>query len=78
MTAKLGEIQACVFDAYGTLFDFASATRGCRDSLGDDLDKLTVLWVTSNFSTPGCARYRGSMPIFGKSPEMPSTSPWRR
>ena len=44
MTAKLGEIQAYVFDAYGTLFDFASATRGCRDSLGDDLDKLTVLW----------------------------------
>jgi 2-haloacid dehalogenase len=44
MTAKFGEIQACVFDAYGTLFDFASATRGCRDSLGDDLDKLTVLW----------------------------------
>ena len=45
MTAKLGEVQACVFDAYGTLFDFASATRGCRDLLGgDDLDKLTTLW----------------------------------
>jgi 2-haloacid dehalogenase len=44
MTAKLGEIQACVFDAYGTLFDFASATRGCRDLLGDELDRLTALW----------------------------------
>jgi 2-haloacid dehalogenase len=45
MTAKLGQVQACVFDAYGTLFDFASATRGCRDLLGaDDLDKLTTLW----------------------------------
>jgi 2-haloacid dehalogenase len=42
---KLGEIQACVFDAYGTLFDLASATRGCRDLLGDDdLGKLTALW----------------------------------
>lgn len=44
MAAKLGEVRACVFDAYGTLFDFASATRGCRDFLGDDLDRLTVLW----------------------------------
>ena len=41
---RLGEIRACVFDAYGTLFDFASATRGCRDLLGDDLDGLTALW----------------------------------
>lgn len=37
-------IQACVFDAYGTLFDFASAARGCRDLLGDSFDRLTVLW----------------------------------
>jgi len=37
-------IKACVFDAYGTLFDFAAAARNCRDVLGDDIDKLTVLW----------------------------------
>ena len=37
-------IEACVFDAYGTLFDFATAARKCRDVLGDDIDKLTVLW----------------------------------
>ena len=37
-------IKACVFDAYGTLFDFAAAARKCRDVLGDDIDKLTVLW----------------------------------
>ncbi len=37
-------VKACVFDAYGTLFDFASAARSCRDVLGDDLDKLTALW----------------------------------
>ena len=36
--------RACVFDAYGTLFDFASAARGCRDVLGDSLDKLATLW----------------------------------
>lgn len=37
-------ISACVFDAYGTLFDFASAARGCRDTLGEDTDRLTALW----------------------------------
>src|SRR5262249_30421388 len=37
-------VQACVFDAYGTLFDFASAARGCRDVLGDAIDGLTALW----------------------------------
>lgn len=37
-------IQSCVFDAYGTLFDFAAAARNCRDVLGDDIDRLTALW----------------------------------
>src|SRR6516165_8619512 len=37
-------IKACVFDAYGTLFDFASAARSCGDVLGDNVDKLTALW----------------------------------
>src|SRR5215211_293737 len=40
----ISNIKACVFDAYGTLFDFAWAARSCRDVLGDDIDKLTVLW----------------------------------
>jgi 2-haloacid dehalogenase len=37
-------VKACVFDAYGTLFDFAAAAKGCRDVLGDTIDKLTALW----------------------------------
>jgi 2-haloacid dehalogenase len=41
---RLTGIKACVFDAYGTLFDFASAAKGCRDVLGDDTDRLTTLW----------------------------------
>jgi len=40
----LAGVQACVFDAYGTLFDFASAARGCRDVLGEAIDRLTALW----------------------------------
>jgi len=41
---RLSGIKACVFDAYGTLFDFAAAAKGCRDVLGDDIDKLTAIW----------------------------------
>lgn len=37
-------IAACVFDAYGTLFDFASAAQKCRDVLGDRVDAVTALW----------------------------------
>jgi 2-haloacid dehalogenase len=37
-------IRACVFDAYGTLFDFASAAAGCADVLGDKAAPLTALW----------------------------------
>lgn len=41
---RLDGIQACVFDAYGTLFDYASAAAGCRDVLGDKIERLTALW----------------------------------
>jgi 2-haloacid dehalogenase len=41
---SLSGIKACVFDAYGTLFDFAAAAKGCRDVLGDDIDRLTAIW----------------------------------
>ena len=44
MNSPLTGIRACVFDAYGTLFDFAAAARGCRDVLGDRIDALTSLW----------------------------------
>jgi 2-haloacid dehalogenase len=43
-TTKLDNIEACVFDAYGTLFDFNSATERCRDVLGDKADELSALW----------------------------------
>jgi len=37
-------VRACVFDAYGTLFDFASAAAGCADVLGDKAAAVTALW----------------------------------
>ena len=42
--AVLTGIRGCVFDAYGTLFDFASAASGCGDALGGDAARLTQLW----------------------------------
>ena len=44
MTNHLHGIRACVFDAYGTLFDFASAAAACADVLGDRTAALTALW----------------------------------
>jgi 2-haloacid dehalogenase len=44
MATVLPGIRACVFDAYGTLFDYASAAAGCRDVLGDRIGPLTALW----------------------------------
>lgn len=40
----LADTAACVFDAYGTLFDLASAARRCGDALGDKAAPLGALW----------------------------------
>jgi 2-haloacid dehalogenase len=48
--AKLQDIEACVFDAYGTLFDFNSAAARCRDVLGDKADELSALWRTKQIN----------------------------
>lgn len=39
-------IEACVFDAYGTLFDVSSVAHGARDELGDQWLALSDLWRT--------------------------------
>jgi 2-haloacid dehalogenase len=41
---RLDGIKACVFDAYGTLFDFASAAARCQDVPDQKLGALTSLW----------------------------------
>jgi 2-haloacid dehalogenase len=37
-------VKACVFDAYGTLFDVHSAIGSRRQRLGDKADSLSALW----------------------------------
>lgn len=39
-------IKACVFDAYGTLFDVHSAVGRLRDDIGPKADELSKLWRT--------------------------------
>ena len=40
----LKEIRAWVFDAYGTVFDYASAATRCTGILGNDAARLTERW----------------------------------
>lgn len=40
----IGSIKACVFDAYGTLFDVHSAVGKHRHRLGDMADQVSMLW----------------------------------
>ncbi|MCB1914132.1 MAG: haloacid dehalogenase type II [Rhodocyclaceae bacterium] len=40
----LNHIEACVFDAYGTLFDVAAAARSLQHRLGDQWEPLAELW----------------------------------
>ena len=46
MAAKIENIGACVFDAYGTLFDVNAAAAQCRDALGGKANELSALWRT--------------------------------
>ena len=43
-TPKFQNIQACVFDAYGTLFDFNSAVVQHRARLGAHAERFSALW----------------------------------
>jgi len=41
---RFSEIKACVFDAYGTLFDVHSAAAQMKDDLGDQYEQMSELW----------------------------------
>jgi 2-haloacid dehalogenase len=42
--ARMSGIRACVFDAYGTLFDVHSAVARLRERVGEQADRLSQLW----------------------------------
>ena len=41
------DIKAIVFDAYGTLFDVNSATKKCKDKIGDKWESFANFWRTT-------------------------------
>jgi len=44
LEVQMEGIRACVFDAYGTLFDYTSAAAHCLDLLGSKFERLNALW----------------------------------
>lgn len=44
--APLASVKACVFDAYGTLFDVNAAARHLKADLGADMEPLAQVWRT--------------------------------
>lgn len=41
---QFARIQACVFDAYGTLFDTHSAVRRLAGRIGPDAERISAVW----------------------------------
>ncbi len=41
---RLEQVSACVFDAYGTLFDTSSVARGAQAALGERWEAVSDLW----------------------------------
>ncbi len=46
MSAAFAGIEICVFDAYGTLYDFNSAVARHRSAIGPKADALSEMWRT--------------------------------
>jgi 2-haloacid dehalogenase len=46
MSTTLSDIEICVFDAYGTLYDFNSAVARHRAAIGPNADALAEMWRT--------------------------------
>jgi len=44
--SKFANIKACVFDAYGTLFDVHSAVARYKPRIGDTADAVSAMWRT--------------------------------
>ena len=63
--AALEGIRACVFDAYGTLFDVNSPVQKLATEIGDKAADLAGCGGRSNWNTPGSAASWGCMRISG-------------
>jgi 2-haloacid dehalogenase len=60
----LSATKACVFDAYGTLFDVNAAAERCRGDLGDKWQPLAQLWRTKQLEYCWLLSLRGEYSDF--------------
>lgn len=44
MVDQLNNVDACVFDAYGTLFDVAASARRCSEEIGERWLDFSAMW----------------------------------
>ena len=73
-------VEACVFDAYGTLFDFGAAARKCVATswAGRHRQADNSLARQAAYNTPGFGLPKDATPIFGRLPAMRLTIHWKR
>jgi len=57
-------LDACVFDAYGTLFDVRSAAERCSEGLGERKDALLALWRAKQLEYSWLRSLRGDYTDF--------------
>ena len=72
--ASLHGIRACIFDAYGTLFDFASAVKTCDGVPEDQRSALTSLWREKQLDYTWLRSLQGLMSLSTRSRAMRSNS----
>lgn len=63
-------IRACVFDAYGTLFDTSSAAERLRSRLDDRADALSAAWRTKQLE------YTWLMSLMGRHVDFMAVTSW--
>jgi 2-haloacid dehalogenase len=64
--ARMCGIEACVFDAYGTLFDVHSAVARLRARIGGQADALSQLWRTKQLEYTWLRALMGRHADFGQ------------
>ena len=65
-TNSSGAVRACVFDAYGTLFDFASRHAAAATCLVIASTGLLPFGAKSSSNIPGFVPHKDGMPISGR------------
>ncbi|MEP3245338.1 MAG: haloacid dehalogenase type II [Sneathiella sp.] len=64
MVTKLEGVKACVFDAYGTLFDVNAAAREEQSALGEKWEQISDIWRTKQLQYTWLRSLQGNYTSF--------------